>query len=269
MQKHTVTIFIHATLPLGPFLKIPLVKKYAWCPEGLNSISSIQEDFYLTSLAKILCVEDPDLFNKDFFYLFGWSGRLSIKDRRKAAAELAQALSLLKEQYISKGIDISLRLITHSHGGNVALHLAEFFTDKPPFTIDELILLACPVQKKTSSYSTHPLFSSILSLHSHFDVIQRIDPQGIYNFLESVESNGLEFTLSHLSTVGPFFSLRHFTPSPLLREVHIKYPSRELLHIEFILTDFIRSLPKFIHSIKALSQDKPYQEEITYIIPSI
>ncbi|MBA3752144.1 hypothetical protein H0X06_05145 [Candidatus Dependentiae bacterium] len=269
-KNHTITIFIHATLPLGPFLNIPLVKKYAWCPLGLNSLASIKEDFYLASMAMILCDQDPELFNKEFFYLFGWSGRLSMKERRKAAQELSQALSELTRQSASQGISISFRIITHSHGGNVALHLAEFFTDTPPFTIDELILLACPVQKKTELYVAHPLFRTVWSIHSHIDVIQRMDPQGLYSFLESLHSTGLEFTLSHLRTLGPLFSLRHFTPSPNLRQLHVKYPSRDLFHIEFILGDFIRSLPALI---RYMNDDQPSEkhshQEITYIIPPI
>ncbi|MBA2307033.1 hypothetical protein H0W26_02785 [Candidatus Dependentiae bacterium] len=267
-KMNTVTIFIHGTLPPKPLLRIPMVNKFVGYPKGLHPLANITEEFRLASLARILCEEDPELFNKDFFYLFGWSGRLSINKRRKAAKDLAHSLSLLKQRYTSEGISVSFRLITHSHGGNVALHLSEFFTATPPFTIDELILLACPVQKKTESYINHPLFSSIISLYSHLDVAQRIDPQGIDNFLESVHSKGLKFTVSHLESIGPFFSSRHFKPTPHLRQVYVKFPSRGLLHNDFISEPYMRSLPTFMRSMKTVFKEKPYQEELTYVIPS-
>ncbi len=265
-KKQSVTIFIHGTHPPKLFLKIPAIKKFLSYPKGLHPLGDIADEFRLASLARFLCAEDPELFNKDFFYLFGWSARLSAGKRRKAAGQLAQSLSLLSDQYSSKGIAISFRLITHSHGGNVALYLAECFSTQPPFTIDELILLACPVQKKTESYIDHPLFSSIISLHSHLDIAQRIDPQGIDNFIESVYSKGLKSTISNLWNIGPLFSLCHFKPAPHLRQVYVKYPTHGLFHNDFISERYMRSLPTFMRSMPTLFQEKPYQEELTYVI---
>ncbi|MBA3752143.1 hypothetical protein H0X06_05140 [Candidatus Dependentiae bacterium] len=267
LKNPTVTIFIHGTLPPKLLLKIPIIKKSVWYPKGLHPLVSLEDEFRLASVTRALCAEDPELFNKEFFYLFGWSGELSSKKRRKASKKLAHALLSLKAQYETKGISISLRLITHSHGGNVALHLAEFFTDTLPFTIDELILLACPVQRKTESYINHPLFCSILSLHSHLDIAQRIDPQGISNFLESVQFKGLKSTVSDIGNLGPLFSQAHFKPATHLRQVYVKYNSRALLHNDFISERYMRSLPAFMRSRQTLFHKKSYQEEITYIIP--
>ncbi len=267
MEKRIVTIFIHGTLPPQVFLKIPLLKNFFGSPKGLHRLIDHTEKFHLASLGALLCEEDPVLFDKNFFYLFGWSGRLSVTARRKAAGELASLLSELMHQYSSKGIDVSLRIIAHSHGGNVALHMAEIASDLL-FTIDELMLLACPVQKATAKYSIHPFFGSIYSIHSHADMTQRMDPQGIYNFFKSIHTNGLEFTVGNLDQVGPLFSARHFNPSRHLTQVHVKYPSRELFHIEFILPDYIKSLPAFIRHIHRLPKEDTAQEELLYIIPT-
>ncbi|MBA2306729.1 hypothetical protein H0W26_01190 [Candidatus Dependentiae bacterium] len=272
MKKRIVTIFIHGTLLPAVFLKIPFLKNFFVCPQGLHPLSELQKSFHLASpfhlasLGTLLCEEDPELFDKDSFFLFGWSGDLSVTKRRKAAAELTASVLDLIEKYASEGISIGLRIIAHSHGGNVALHLAETVTNKE-FTIDELILLACPVQKGTASYITNPLFSSIYSVHSHLDVIQRMDPQGIHNFLNSVSTTGLEFTVAHLNLMGPVFSGRHFKPSPRLTQLHVKYPSRELFHIEFILQDYIKSLPGFIRYLHTLPKEGTHQEELVYVIP--
>lgn len=267
MEKRIVTIFIHGTLPPSPFLKIPLLKNFFWCPKGLHRLLDRTENFHLASLAKLLCEQDPELFDKDFFYLFGWSGYLRVTERRKAATELVMQISRLVKKYASEGITVSLRIITHSHGGNVALHMAEVSTNHS-FTVDELILLACPVQQETAMYTQHPLFISLYSVHSHLDVIQRLDPQGVHNFLKSVHTKGLEFTVAHLRQVGPLFSTRHFDPNPRLTQIQVKYPSRELFHIEFILPDYIKSLPAFMRHIQALPKEATSQE-LLYIIPPV
>ena len=266
MKKRLITIFIHGTLPPAGVMKLPVLKNFFWCPKGLSKVSEITQNFHIVELARLLCEQDSEIFDKNFFYLFGWSGSLRVKERKKAALTLHNEISTLVKNYKEEGIDVSLRVITNSHGGNVALHLAEISSENS-FSIEELILIACPVQKETASSITHPLFKWIISAHSHLDVIQRIDPQGIHNFLKSVHTHGLEFTVTHLSNVGPLFSARHFNPSPNLTQIHVKYPSRELLHIEFILQDYMSSLPAFIRFIETLPKETSSQEELLYIIP--
>ncbi len=135
-------------------------------PKGLHRLIDYTEKFHLASLGAQLCEEDPVLFDKNFFYLFGWSGHLSVTERRKAAGELASLLSEVMYLYSSKGIEVSLRIITPSHGGNLALHMAEITSDLS-FTIDELMLLTCPVKKVTAKYSIHPLFGAVYSVRPH------------------------------------------------------------------------------------------------------
>lgn len=267
MEKRIVTIFIHGTLPPAAFLKLPVLKNFFWCPQGLHPLKKLSQTFHLAELGHILCSKDPTLFGEDSFYLFGWSGILQAEARKKAAQKLAHALKEVKTLYSSQGLECAFRLITHSHGGNVALYMAELSQDQDldlDFTIDELILLACPVQNETASYVKHPLFSSIISAHSHSDIIQLIDPQGIHNFLKNVHTYGLEAAVVHVNEVGPLFSGRHFEQTPHLKQVHVKYPNRELLHIEFILARYIESLPKFIRDMHSLPQES--KEELLYII---
>ncbi|MBD3231853.1 hypothetical protein GF322_04290 [Candidatus Dependentiae bacterium] len=58
------------------------------------------------------------------FYTFGWSGLISQQRRRKEAIRFYNQLSKEIEKYKQKGINPKIRIICHSHGGNLALNLA-------------------------------------------------------------------------------------------------------------------------------------------------
>ncbi len=61
---------------------------------------------------------------KNYFYVFGWSGLISQNSRRFEAIRLYNALHEEVERFRSRGINPKIRLICHSHGGNVSLNLA-------------------------------------------------------------------------------------------------------------------------------------------------
>jgi len=60
----------------------------------------------------------------DYFYTFGWSGLLSQNSRRFEAIRFYNALSQELEKFHRNGIYPKIRLIAHSHGGNLGLNLA-------------------------------------------------------------------------------------------------------------------------------------------------
>ncbi len=61
---------------------------------------------------------------KNYFYTFGWSGLISQNSRRFEAIRLYNALSEEIEKFKARGITPKIRLICHSHGGNLSLNLA-------------------------------------------------------------------------------------------------------------------------------------------------
>ncbi len=254
MQTQKVTIYIHGTLPPAPVMRIPLIHAFFFCPPGLSKATNLNSTYHLSILARSIC-PSPDLF--EHFYFFGWSGYLRFSERKKAAADLNKQLTILQDQYRVDAIEPEFTLITHSHGGNVALFLAEESPDLPL----ELVLLACPVQKRTEQLAFHPRFKQVFSIHSHRDLLQIIDPQGLHGFLESLKKHGLEFTLSHLKQLGPLFSSRHFPEAPHIIQLNVKHKHRELLHIEFLLPEFIALVPSLIERMKAHKDSS----ELTYI----
>lgn len=236
-----VTIFIHGTLPPKAICKLPIVNNFFYCPEGLTLASDLNLDsekiYHLAQVPFILQKSAPEDFQLDQFYLYGWSGDLSHQARLDAAFKLYE---LIKQINCS-----DIRIITHSHGGNVALNLkavAEKHEDKN-FIIHELILLACPVQKITSEFIKSSIFIKKYVFHSHADLFQIIDPQGIYNFIENFKQNKVEF--------GPLFSERHFDDHPDVFHVKMVSNNRPLLHVEFLLEKFLYFLPKALNIIKS------------------
>ena len=61
---------------------------------------------------------------KNYFYTFGWSGLLSQKRRRQESIRFYNALSEEFENLKKQGINPKIRILAHSHGGNLSLNLA-------------------------------------------------------------------------------------------------------------------------------------------------
>lgn len=65
--------------------------------------------------------------SKQLFYSFGWSGCLSQRRRRVEAVRFYNELSEELERFDQKGLKPKIRILCHSHGGNLALNLAGVF----------------------------------------------------------------------------------------------------------------------------------------------
>lgn len=261
MEQQPITIFVHGTLPPDAVMSIPPVRSFFFCQQGMSKAADLDEKFHTHKIAKLLCSAESAEFQLPHFYLFGWSGDLSFAARKKAAAELYAAIRKLVIDYEKQNLMPRITLITHSHGGNVALSIKEIAQE--PLPIEQLILLACPVQVETAPYVKEPFFHKIYSIHSHSDMFQVLDPQGIHQFLENLKYHGLEFTISHLKQLGPLFSSRHFEPAQHITQLNVRYPRRELFHVEFLLPSFVSSLPSLLALMR--EQNNPKGLEITHV----
>lgn len=221
-SKPLVTVFIHGTVlvPKGVFAN------FFYSIPGIHHYSEYGCQYRLRKIADRL-IANPTHFPGEHFYILGWNGALSFDERLNAARMLDSEFKRLIVDYQTKyGTKPDIRLITHSHGGNVALNLCAM---KPSYVIKQLILLACPVQDQTKYYCTHPCFESIYSLYSVADIIQVLDPQGIQ-----------QRSKEHI------FSERLFPAAQHIKQAKIKIDGRSILHIEFLLDSFISFLPQII-----------------------
>lgn len=284
----TITVWIHGTQTheLREFLikhlskrTYNLEKKLLGCKQGLHKITSLTNDMNHYVVAKELSDNCPQQFSWEHFYIFGWPGKLDHANRQQAAHDLYQALTTLVLRYQKEYNAMPpINFITHSHGGNVALNMASISDKNCPFVINKLILLACPVQHYTVNLVKSPLFKRIYSIHSHTDMIQILDPQGLHPFF------GIKYLTEfkhafNASRKYPLFSRRHFPINPKIVHAHIRWSkgipwkkpriplpnspyfqpiktalqnidkikaNRGLMHIEFTLPPFISHLPQII-----------------------
>ncbi|HAU30287.1 TPA: hypothetical protein DCW54_01495 [Candidatus Dependentiae bacterium] len=109
---------------------------------------------------------------------FGWSGAINHLQRVQDAKELFEELSQYVKQKKETFPNLKVRLVTYSHGSNIALNL-EYWRDKSkeelPFQIDELIMLGTPVIVESEDYIYSPLFKNIYSIYSRHDMASILD----------------------------------------------------------------------------------------------
>ena len=232
-----ITIFIHGTV-------FPVISHFthgAGYPDGLIWLKECLDKNPLTRVAHTLVQAAPEEFSLNSFYLYCWPGELRFDQRKKATEKLLIPLSKHKGP---------VTIIAHSHGCNVALYLAELAgaDDSLTFSIDTLILLACPVQLATAHLIYSPLFKRIYSFYSTADFIQTLDPQGLYN--ETKKQND--------SKRGPFFSRRTFHDSPHLIQARVLINRQNPGHMSFIQPRFLKKLPAMLDMLTkaALEKDK-------------
>jgi hypothetical protein len=246
--KPRITVWIHGSKGLGKISDFV----HATPHQGMSHISKIPPRYRLGKILKTIAESDPYRFPEEHFFVFGWSGKLSFELRRQEAQRLYDALITLLEEYEAKhGVIPHLTLITHSHGGNVALNLATLPNKKASFAIDQMIILACPVQHETEHLIHDPLFKSLFSFYSSTDMLQILDPQGMYITSRNPKRH---FELSH----------RQFPHCEKLHQAKIQINGHGLMHIGFIVERFAKLLPRIIDESQKLDAMAP-QEQVLLI----
>jgi hypothetical protein len=248
-RPSAITVWIHGT---RLFYVAGNLSNFQFSKPGLHLARDYAPQYHLYQVGKTLIESAPHLFSSDSFYIFGWSGKLDFNAREQAAERLYKELSVVIEQYEQKyNAQPVVRIITHSHGGNVALNLARVTPKKESFHIDELILLACPVQDHTASLIRSSIFKKIFCIYSQLDICQILDPQGFYK-------NGTKSS--------SWLSGRYFPEQENLEQVKIKMNGRSIFHSEFVFPRFLAFLAEIIgtmdHWHKEIPQDKPFAKFI-------
>lgn len=229
-----VTIFVHGTSLVAGQL--------VYSAAGLQPLDTLSSIDVAYRFGTALSAADRHGFPAAHCYSFGWGGALDHQVRRFAAGELSRALLKLQDAYRRIGRRISVTLITHSHGGNVALLLAEAWQQLSPaqqrqVAIDRLIMLACPVQKLTCELVKHQIFKRVYVFYSQWDIIQVVAPQ-LSEFQRQV-------------TVGQLpGSERIFPVAPHVYQASICAGWRNGIgHLEFIFQSFARKLPNLLRRL--------------------
>jgi len=239
-QKAPVTIFVHGTL--YPLLDV-LVHKFD-VPLGLTPARVQGNKLYMGKIPYILHEALPEQFPLDTSYLFGWSGKLSFAERKAAAFDLYC--------HIKKFTGHPITLITHSHGGNVALNLPAVAQEQgdTQFCIDRLILLANPVQVVTERFVSWPAFKQVFSFYSRGDRTQIMDPEGLYRQWGRAAA-----------VQRKIFSRRTFCPAPNLIQIGTVIHGKRPCHLDFISPRFLRHLPFILNFVPKQTKQVCYKSK--------
>jgi hypothetical protein len=236
-----ITVWVHGTL----IFRTPAYYKIFKNRSCLVHAQSLPENHHFKVLADTITERDPEHFSAEEFYIFSWSGKLLHQERINASEKLYNDLVALTIEYQKKyNCYPVIRIITHSHGGNVALNMAKIKDQPFPLRIKSLILLACPVQDRTMHFINTPLFERVYSLYSSFDLIQIIAPQFHQN--RPVDLMPLKKRRRYKM---PLFSSRVFPHHPHVMQAKIKIDHYPISHTRFSTTEFAQILPNILQTL--------------------
>lgn len=227
-ERKNITIFVHGTRRVTK-----LFFRYIDENNKIKPVKDLPENCITHYFAKALSSGDPKNYSIENFYVFGWSGALSNKARFDDAKILFDEISRFVEALRSENVNFSINIITHSHGGNVALNLANHAKENgAKFKIEKLILLACPIQEQTCQLVNHEIFKNVYNIYSTSDLIQIIDPQGLHS-----ENKGKNV---------PFFSARKFQKCSKVKQCEVTIDDYGVSHAGFLSKKFFKRLPKLL-----------------------
>lgn len=116
--------------------------------------------------------------DKELFYTFGWSGLLCYESRQRAAKLLYHKLIRLVNEIKAKNLNPKIRILGFSHGGNVAVQMANldpWSNLNSKLAVDELITLGMPVHRENDVLIRHPMFKKVYHFYSEGDIPQKLD----------------------------------------------------------------------------------------------
>jgi len=168
-DEHYITVWIHGIDLFRPnFYNL-----------GLWQAHTFVENESLFRIGKDLIESDPVRFSADKLLMYSWAGRFNYEECMRAAGRLYDSLiQAVKDYEAQNHYSPKIRIITFSYGGNIVFNLPKFKNQRNKLVIDELIVLAWPVQHDLVSRAKDPMFKKIFNVYSPSDCVQVIDPQG-------------------------------------------------------------------------------------------
>jgi hypothetical protein len=241
-QPPPITIWVHGTR----LLRRPIFRQVFESTPQIKPAQEIAQEHHLRMVADTLALYDPVMFPIETSYIFGWSGKLDTKERADAAQALYQGLIALIDDYQKKyNTYPPINILSHSHGGNIALNMPSMaHRGDPPVIIEKLVLLACPVQINTMHAINDPMFKQTYAMYSSLDMIQIIAPQ--YLLKEKFRRRKKRGKGKSPYSNMPSFSCRRFPMSENLRQIKIKINGRAMLHTEFNNEEFLTLIPRVL-----------------------
>ena len=119
--------------------------------------------------------------SKNHFYTFGWSGLMSQKRRRFEAIRFYNAISEEIEEYKKQGINPKLRIIAHSHGGNLTLNFGAI--KKIVNNLDQPGNIEKTAHNNDEKESLENMFQEIKNLKTKKEITTQVKPSKRYDYI--------------------------------------------------------------------------------------
>ncbi|MCL2717361.1 MAG: thioesterase domain-containing protein [Lachnospiraceae bacterium] len=123
---------------------------------------------------------EPDTWTNEFRdYLIGlyneeifaepWTGKNNMRARKNAAKDLVVSI----KEYVKYNPDEPIRLIGHSHGGNVAILVANMLAEEN-IKVETLITIGTPVREYHLNRKSKTNIEEFLSIYNKGDAVQKV-----------------------------------------------------------------------------------------------
>lgn len=161
--------------------------------------------------------------SKPYYYTFGWSGLISQNSRRYEAIRLYNALerevSLLKAQ----GKNPKIRLIAHSHGGNLCLNLAaiQAILRLKSFDVDQALS-----QDEDTDKSLRAMFEIMKGLPSKSNMSEK-DEQKIWDYVPLSKDLVIDELILFGTPIQP--ETQSFCSFPIFKNVFNFYSGQDFI----------------------------------------
>jgi hypothetical protein len=191
--------------PIGPIGLHPVLPLWSQAATGAQLISWVYQQMYHLLPRQEYALVHP--------YTFGWDGSLNLMRRKAQAGQLLAALEALVFEQRQKypHDDVEIVVLAHSHGGNVALHMADWAGNYSKIKIDHLLMFGTPIHGDTHHLPASDLFKNVYNFHSQGDYIQVADilstkkyvPARVFSDKQVVESSKVKQVLVEVGSYAP------------------------------------------------------------------
>jgi hypothetical protein len=180
---------------------------------------------------------------KNYFYTFGWSGLITQSRRQQEAIRFYNALNEELEKFHNLGIFPKVRLIAHSHGGNLCLNLAAIKTVLNVTSIDEIDKLSSNPDEAATLTS---IFSIIKNLPSYQTALRQ-EKQKRYDYAPKNKNIKIDEFIAIATPIQP--ETESLFASPVFNTIYHLYSDEDYVQ----RSDWVSS--RKAYSAQRISED--------------
>lgn len=195
----------------------------------------------------------------NFFYTFGWSGLISKNSRRFEAIRLYNELTEELDRYHIKGIHPKVRLITHSHGGNLCLNLASVHAVVNAKKLDDDFAFS---KNKDEDEALHAMLATIKTLKSK-EAVQDLPDQKKWDYVPRHHQLKIDELVMYGTPIQQETEL--FCYAPIFGKVFNFYSAQDVIQrADWVSSKQKMSRQRIKQAVDRVNNKKVYQIKIMF-----